>query len=258
MSTPINTAFITGAASGIGKATAERLYQQGWTLGLADMNTDALLELIQDWDQQRITHYSLDVTDAEQAHTHISHFSEKNDKKLKVLFNCAGILSIDYFQNIPAERHQLIMDINVNGVMNCSLAAYPYLKNTNDAVVINMSSASALYGVPMLASYSASKFAVSGLTEALNIEWEDDGIRVCDIMPALVNTNMLTEQELPPVMQKMGTKMSTNDVVNVVLKNIHKPKVHSPVGSRFKLQYSLSHISPRPVIGAVMRLLHRL
>lgn len=255
--TETNSAFITGAASGIGKAVAERLYHLGWTLGLADLNTDALSELTDSWNSGRAHTYALNVTESEQVTSCLNDFVQKTQGKLNVLVNSAGILSIDSFQNISAERHRLIMDINVMGVMNTCLAAYPYLKETKQAVVVNMSSSAATYGVPMLASYSASKFAVSGLTEALNIEWEDDDIHLCALMPPMVSTNMLEGQKLPPVMQKLGAKITPEDVADVVIRCIERPRLHNPLGLRFKVLNAANQISPRWLTGVVMRLMHR-
>jgi len=168
--------LITGAASGIGLATARHFHQSGWRVGLLDVNEAALAGLARDLDGAWF--HPLDVTDAEACARAVSAFA--GDGVLDVLFNCAGILRMGRFEAISAEQHKRIIDINVTGLVNMSLAALPALRRADAPVVINMSSASALYGVPHLASYSASKFAVRGLTEALNIEWKRLGIRVVD------------------------------------------------------------------------------
>ena len=252
------TAFITGAASGIGKATAEALYRRGWSLALADINLTALQQQSQDWDQQRVCCYQLDVTNADQCQQSIRDFAEQHDQQLNLLFNCAGILQIDRFEEISNQRHQQIIDINVMGVINCCQAAFPYLKQTNNARVINMSSASATYGVPMLASYSASKFAVRGLTEGLRIEWEEYGIKVCDVMPPFVNTHMLqSQQSSAPVLEKLGVHIGANDVVTEILKQIEQPKTHRAVSLQFKIAYWFSELLPTSITGGIMRILHR-
>jgi len=252
------TAWITGAASGIGQATAIALYQQGWSVGLADLNIDALKQLSQDWDQQRVGCYALDVTDAEACQRAIDNFAEQYGGQLRLLFNSAGILQIDQFENIPAPRHQQIFDINVMGTIHCCQAAFPYLKRTPGAQVINMSSASAVYGVPLFASYSASKFAIRGLTEALRIEWEDHGIDVGDVMPPFVNTHMLQSQaHSAPLLEKLGVNINADDVVKEVLKQIKRPVSHRPVSMAFKVAYAFSELLPTRLTGAIMRLLHR-
>lgn len=254
----MKTAFITGAASGIGLATAQALYARGWQLGLADINEKGLRELTLGWDEQRIRCYALDVRDAEQCRQVIGGFASDHEQQLGLLFNCAGVLQVDRFENISPARHQQIVDINVTGVINCCLAAFPYLRHTSGSLVINMSSASATYGIPMFASYSASKFAISGLTEALDLEWEEYGIRVVDIMPPFVSSPMLQEQQQSaPVIDKLGVHLYPEDVADVVLQQIEKPRTHRAVSLQFKLGWALSQILPRAVLGKILRLLSR-
>ena len=254
----MQNAFITGAASGIGRATAEALYARGWSLGLADINEQALREMTLGWDDKRVRCYALDVRDAEQCRHVIGLFASDHEQRLHLLFNCAGILHIDHFENIPAERHRQIFDINVGGVMNCSLAAFPYLRHTSGALVINMSSASATYGIPMFASYSASKFAVCGLTEALELEWEAYGIRVVDVMPPFVSTPMLNEQAVrAPVIDKLGVNLQADDVAAEVLKQIDQPRTHRAVSLQFKVGWALSQLLPRAALRTILRWVSR-
>lgn len=253
-----NTVFITGAASGIGKATAEALYRGGWTLALADLNEEALKVMTENWDQNRVNCYPLDVTDAQQCQQAISDFAGRHNNQLNLLFNSAGILHIGRFEDIDPQHHQQILDINIMGVIHCCQAAFEFLKQTDKAQVINMSSASATYGVPLLASYSASKFAVRSLTEGLSIEWEEFGIAVCDIMPPFVNTHMVQSQQVSaPVLEKLGIHLSAEDVAQEILKQIKHPKIHRAVSLPFKVAYFFSDLLPTRVTGGVMRLLHR-
>ncbi|PIQ41749.1 MAG: short-chain dehydrogenase, partial [Thalassolituus sp. CG17_big_fil_post_rev_8_21_14_2_50_53_8] len=136
----MKNAFITGAASGIGRATAETLYAQGWSLGLADINEQALKEMTLGWEEQRVRCYALDVTKPEQCTAVIGEFAAQHDKQLRLLFNSAGILQIDRFEDVSSQRHQQIFDINVMGTIHCCQAAFPYLRHTSGAQVINMSS----------------------------------------------------------------------------------------------------------------------
>ncbi len=252
------TAFLTGAASGIGAATARALYDRGWTLGLADLNQQALQELSAGWDSSRVRCYALDVTDAAAFARTIGHFTDFTAGSLQLLFNCAGILHIDHFEAIPASRHQQIIDINVSGVINGCLAAFPWLKNTPAATVINMSSASAVYGIPRMASYSASKFAVSGLTEALQIEWQPHGIRVCDVIPPFVSTPMLNNQTSgAPVLDRLGVHLQAEDVAAAVIRQLEAPRTHRAVSTFFAVAWMLSQITPRAVTRRVIQFLNR-
>lgn len=235
--------LITGAASGIGRATATRFAHHGWTVGLLDVNNDALVtlsgELAGAWYQR------LDVTSSSDCIEACQAFAEAHGG-LDVLFNCAGILRMGPFEASSASEHAQVVDINVNGLMNMSLAALPHLREGDTPVVINMSSASALYGTPDFASYSASKFAVRGLTEALNIEWGRQGIRVVDVMPPFVKTPMLDEAEYrAPVVDRLGVNLSPEDIADEVYKAAKGPApVHNPVGGAFKLMTLMDKVLP--------------
>ncbi len=113
----------------------------------------------------------------------VAAFAATAEGRLDVLFNSAGVLRMGHFEDLSAEQHRFTLDVNVAGTLQMFLAALPYLKKARRPRVINMSSASALYGVPHLASYSASKFAVRGLTEALGIAKGVAGLRA---RPALI------------------------------------------------------------------------
>ncbi|MCB0306565.1 MAG: SDR family NAD(P)-dependent oxidoreductase, partial [Calditrichaeota bacterium] len=103
------------------------------------------------------------------------------------------------------------------------------------------------------ASYSASKFAVRGLTEALNIEWRRHGIVVSDIMPPFVNTPMIQNGPASKSFERMGIRLRPEQVAEVVWKAARGNKVHYPVGLQFKLLNALSAVSPDWLTRRVMR-----
>ena len=261
-------AFITGAASGIGQATAKKLFEQGWTIGLADINIHALDELqntITDSysghnsdTRERLHIFPLDVTDPSSYDLILKEFMHIVGHRLNLLFNCAGVLKIDRFEELAADEHQRILDINIMGTINGCQAAFPYLKLTPRSQVINMSSASATYGIPKFATYSASKFAIRGLTEALNIEWSEYGIHVGDIMPPFVNTPMVSSQsEESPIMKTLGVNLKPEDVALAVIEQIDNRKVHRTVSVMFSILYSLNEISPSAVTRYLIKKLNR-
>src|SRR3990167_8622216 len=111
---PMNTILITGAASGIGRASAERFYKAGWCVGLFDISAQPLAELSRSWQPERFRIQVTDVTQEEQIGAAIDRFVE-DVGKLDVLFNCAGVLEIGDFESIPLRRHHQILDINNKG-----------------------------------------------------------------------------------------------------------------------------------------------
>ncbi|MDX1457262.1 MAG: SDR family oxidoreductase [Marinobacter sp.] len=230
----MKTILITGAASGIGAAAARKFAREGWQVGMMDVNGDALTQLNESLGGQHWTR-EVDVTDGESVNAALAEFGKFSDGKLDLLFNCAGILRIGHFEDIDIEDHARIIDINVTGLIRMSRAAFPLLKKTPGARVINMSSASALYGTPHFASYSASKFAVRGLTEALNIEWKAHDIFVQDVMTPFVKTPMVDSQTFKaPVIERLGVNLSAENLADEVWLAAQADEVHHLVGLQFK------------------------
>ena len=131
--------------------------------------------------------------------------------------------------------------------MNGCHAAFPYLRDTTGARVLNMCSASAIYGQGELGAYSASKFAVRGLTEALDLEWKRFDIRVLALWPLFVNTDMLTGVSTRST-ETLGVNLTPDDIAaaawRVLRRKSRIPKVHFPVGNQTKAVYYLSQVSP--------------
>lgn len=153
------------------------------------------------------------------------------------------------FEDTPIAHHQRTHQINVGGVLNGCHAALPYLQKAHHARVINLSSASAIYGQADLASYSASKFAVRGLTEALDVEWSKYKIRVLDVMPLFVQTAMVEQMNAASI-EHMGVQLSAQDVAREVFRLAQATDrglcpTHTPVGFKAKIMFQLSKLSPQ-------------
>ncbi len=250
----IKTVFLTGASSGIGRATAERLYKEGWSLGLAGQHLEDLDTLTAGWDKSRVHCYQADVANSHQFKTAIDDFAALSGNQLDLLINNAGILTISGFESLDISEHQRTIDVNVMGVINGCHAAFPYLKASRRGLVINISSASSLYGIPEFSSYSASKFAVKGITEALELEWQAHGIKVCDVVPPFVATNMLaTQKHSPKIIDALGVDLTADDVVDAIFKQIDAPKTHRPVSAKFSALYYASLITPPSILRQIIR-----
>lgn len=238
--------FITGAAAGIGQAAARRFAGAGWFVGLYDVDLAGVERLAAELGPDRTLAGKLDVSNPEEWTLALDAFARRCGR-LDVLLNNAGILASGPFESIPRERLQRIVDINVTGVINGCHAAFPYLRDTGGARVINMSSASAIYGQPSLAVYSATKFAVRGLTEALDLEWQPHGIRVMDVMPLFVQTAMVKDMNSNAI-GRLGVNLGPEDVAAVIYEAAtDKPRltrVHRLVGQQAKLAYRVAGLAP--------------
>lgn len=202
--------FITGAASGIGAETARHFSKQGWFCGLYDVNEAGLRSVAAEIGADNCHVARLDVTKRADWAAAIEGFSAATGGKMDVLFNNAGIGRHGWFEEVPPEDADLIVDINVKGVVNGVYAALPLLKTTPGARIINTASTAGIVGAPQLAVYSASKWAVRGLSEALDAEFRDLGIKVMSLMPWFVDTPILDIGATEGSNVKMSDQMREN------------------------------------------------
>lgn len=234
--------FISGAAAGIGRATALYFAAQGWRVGAFDIDEQALGGLAVGYPQNIVTG-SLDVRSAESWQSALEQFC--GDGSLDVLYNNAGVLVVGDFTAASASDHARLIDVNCTGVALGCYAAFPYLQRATRAKVISMCSASAIFGQPQLASYSASKFFVKGITEALSLEWEPHGIQVMDAAPLFVKTAMVEGPETP-AMRKLGIRLMPADIALTVWRMAHYRgnKMHWYIGAQTKLAALAAKLSP--------------
>lgn len=248
-------AFITGGASGIGKATAQRLLNLGWTVGCYDVQettwgTDDIPE------GQLITGH-LDVTDRANWDTAVEEFTAQTGGRLDFLFNNAGIIIDGLLVDQPEDKIRKIVDINCLGVTFGAQAAFPYLKQTKGAVMISMSSASAIFGQPEISTYSASKFFVNGITEALSVEWRKDDIRVHDMMPLWAATQVANVNAQS--VKNMGVNLTPGDIADETIKVLYskqpwiKYAQHHAVSLTDRLLKWLRVPFPDPIAQLLMR-----
>jgi NAD(P)-dependent dehydrogenase (short-subunit alcohol dehydrogenase family) len=188
--------FITGAASGMGRATARLFAKKGWYIGAVDVNKEGLDSLCREIGEENCFAHVLDVRDISAYEGVMKKFGEKSNGRLDILFNNAGIGAGGFFEEIPYEKTIEVIQVNLIGVVNGIYAALPLLKAAENSLCFTTSSSAATYGSPMLAIYAATKHAVKGLTEALSIEFRRHTIRAADVLPALIDTPILNNTPL--------------------------------------------------------------
>jgi NAD(P)-dependent dehydrogenase (short-subunit alcohol dehydrogenase family) len=183
--------FVTGGASGIGRATAKLFAGRGWFVGAYDIDEGGLATLEQELGAESCVTRRLDVSDKADFDRAMEEFSEASGGRLDLLFNNAGIGAGGWFEEVPYDVAMRVLQVNFVGVVNGVYAALPLLKRTPNSLCFSNSSSAAIYGMPRSAMYAASKFAVKGLTEALSVEFARFGGRAADVLPALIDTPIL-------------------------------------------------------------------
>ena len=234
--------FITGAASGIGAETARLFSSRGWFCGLYDINETGLSDVANEIGAGNCHVAKLDVTNRDDWMEAMTGFGQAAGGKMDVLFNNAGIGRHGWFEDIPPEESDLVVDVNVKGVINGIYAALPLLKQTSGARIVNTASTAGVVGSPRLAVYAATKFAVRGLTEALDVELSGLGIRCTSLMPWFIDTPILDMGTTEGANVKMSDELKDagQDVYPVSLaaetawEAAHGKDVHYMAGKRAK------------------------
>src|SRR4051812_44907877 len=172
-------AAITGAASGIGRATALRLAKLGCHLGLSDVDTKGLSETARLCRELgvKVTETRVDVADREAMYSWADEIVREHGK-VNIILNNAGVSVGATVEDISYSDFEWIMGINFWGVVYGTKAFLPHIKRAGEGSIVNISSVFGLIAVPAQASYNASKFAVKGFTEALRAELEIDGSNI--------------------------------------------------------------------------------
>ncbi len=190
-------ALVTGAASGIGRATALRLAEEGAALLLSDVQAEALEATAKDATQfgvETLTRVA-DVADPESCKASVAACVERFGR-LDALCNIAGILRMSHSSDVTLEDWNLVLAVNLTGTFFMCQAALPQLLEAGGSIV-NTSSTAALAGTAYGAAYSASKGGVLALTRALAIEYGKQGLRVNAVCPGSIKTAMTSRSVLP-------------------------------------------------------------
>lgn len=184
----MGTVIVTGAGSGIGAATARRFSADGWNVVLNGRTAEKLEGVADDLVPDRTLVVPGDVADADDAERLVAETLARFGG-LDTLVNNAGIARRGRLHELSAEDFEALMAINVGGVRNCSVAAWPHLKASGGSIV-NVSSVSGIGGDWGLAGYDASKGAVSNLTRAMALDYAAEGVRVNAVAPSLTVSDM--------------------------------------------------------------------
>lgn len=230
--------FITGGGSGIGRAVAIHFAERGWFVGLADIDEQGM-EVTRGMINNGFTHtQQLDVRERAAWDEALNAFSVAAGGRIDVVFNNAGIAKGGLLVEMSQEDLDQMIAINLNGVFYGAQASHKHLKKAGPgSALINTASMAGFIGGPGMAGYCATKWGVRAMTEALDAEWLEDGIKVASICPGFIDTPLIAQtvadsnQSLKEALQEGGVEISpVSDVANAVWNAVHGDKLDYMVG----------------------------
>jgi short-subunit dehydrogenase len=227
---------ITGASSGIGRATAHELARRGARLVLAARDATALDDVARECQELGGTASSLatDVTDATAVRALADHAIERFGH-IDVWINNVGVGAVGRFEDTPLEAHRRVIESNLVGHLHGSHVALSHFRRRHRGMLINMISLGGWLAAPYAAAYTASKFGLRGLGQSLRAELVDEpDIHVCDVYPAFVDTPGVTQhganytghrlKPFPPLLRP-------ETVAKRIVSLLQRPRATLPVGS---------------------------
>jgi NADP-dependent 3-hydroxy acid dehydrogenase YdfG len=209
---------ITGGARGIGKATAKALAREGAKVAIGDLDRELAEKTAAELGAEAIG-LELDVTERESFANFLDQVTERLGS-LDVLINNAGIMPLSPFVEEDDATARRMFDINVHGLMYGMKLALPAMVSRGSGHIVNIASQAGKAGFPGGATYSGTKHAVIGMSEAVRGELRDTGVEISVVMPAVVNTEL--GSGLPE--NRAAKKLEPEEVANEIVRALQFPK----------------------------------
>ncbi|NQD58183.1 SDR family oxidoreductase [Pseudomonas sp. CM25] len=238
---------ITGASSGIGRAAAHAFACKGARLVLAARDEEALFDVLDECTDCGTDAIAImtDVTHSDQVQALAAQASEFGHGRIDIWVNNAGVGAVGNFEDTPLEAHEQVIQTDLVGYLRGAYVALPFFKAQGSGILINTLSLGSWVAQPYAAAYSASKFGLRGLTEALRGELtEFPDIHVCDIYPAVMDTpgfrdggNYTGHALTPP-----GPIYDPERVAKAMVACAISPRAHTTVGTAARLAHLASYL----------------
>ncbi|MEE4317100.1 MAG: SDR family oxidoreductase [Erythrobacter sp.] len=235
--------FITGGASGIGRAVARHFGERGWFVGIADVNVEGMEDTLGLIEGGFKYMHRLDVRDRAAWDEALAAFHTAAGSRIDVVVNNAGIGTGGSLSELDPEEIDRCLDINLKGVLYGAQAAYPYLQKTAPgSALINIASAAGIAGSAGMSVYCATKFGVRAVSESLDAEWAPDNIKVASICPSFIETPLLdgtgnrkSNEQIRDRVRAAGLEITpVEEVAKAVWKAVHGDKLDYFVGKTSK------------------------
>lgn len=228
------TIVVTGAARGIGRATARALLARGARVVIGDRDVARLEEAVADLaDVGTVSGHPLDVTDARSFATFLDKARADGDGHVDVLINNAGVMPVGPFLEQSDQAIRSSIEVNFYGVLTGCRLVLPEMVERRRGHIVNVASLAGMVAVPGQVVYAGTKFAVVGLSTAMADEFAPQGVEVSVVMPPFTNTELIAGTK--PV--SANKPVEPDDIANAIVKVLDKPKTHVsvPSGIRFVL-----------------------
>ncbi len=200
------TALVTGGSTGIGRAIAARLANDGFNVVITGRHEDSLQEAASQ--NENISYVVADVTNPDEVTNTVSEVKNRHGR-LDVLVNNAGVAPIAPVGDITADHYDFIFNVNVRGLIDTSLKALPMLRESKGQI-INISSIVSDRPMPNMTVYAASKAAVTTLSKGWAKELAPEGVRVNIVSPGPIETPIFGKLGLPQEQQdEMGAQIAS-------------------------------------------------
>jgi 3-oxoacyl-[acyl-carrier protein] reductase len=219
-------ALITGASRGIGRAVAQQLAAAGVSLGLASRSGD-------DLGLDGVVARPCDVRNPADLEAIVGETVDRFGR-LDILVANAGVGAYGPFLELAPEHLEEMIDVNVKGTLYAVRAALPHLIESGEADLVTIASEAGRRGLPLEAVYCASKFAQVGFTRAMDHELREQGVRCTNICPGGVATEFAMGRGRTPEMPELAGMMSGEDVAEVVLFALTRPRTHRILETAFR------------------------
>ena len=219
-------ALVTGASRGIGAAVAHSLASQGVQLGLASRSGDGL-------GIEGAVATPCDVRRPGDLESLAAATAERFGG-IDILVANAGVGAYGPFLDLPPDHLEEMIDVNVKGTLYAVRATLPYLLKSDSADVVTLASEAGRRGLPFEAVYCASKFAQVGFTRALDHELRENGVRCTNVCPGGVATDFAMGRGRTSEMPELEGMMTPEDVAEVVLFVLTRPRNHRILETAFR------------------------
>ncbi|WP_022819393.1 3-hydroxybutyrate dehydrogenase [Fusobacterium russii] len=187
--------FVTGAASGIGKAIGESFLKKGYKVVFSDLNEEKLNEIVEENLKNNYDCYAVkcDVTKEEEINKAIDKTIEKYGR-LDVLINNAGLQHVSMIENFPIEKFELMIKVMLTAPFIATKKVFPIMKKQGFGRILNMASINGVIGFSGKSAYNSAKHGLIGLTKVTALEAANSGITVNAICPGYVDTPLVRGQ----------------------------------------------------------------